>query len=95
MDKMVAEIQGPEPGFKPRTTINTEPKRILPNTFNVGIVSTKLVNAIKAMYSSVKCSIKFNDQISAAINSLSGLKQGDFNSSLSFIMFVNDIIDSI
>ena len=47
------------------------------------------------MYSSVKCSIKFNDQISAPINSLSGLKQGDSNSSLSFTMFVNDIIDNI
>ena len=58
-------------------------------------VSTKLVNAIKATYSSVKSSIKFNDQISAPINSLSGLKQGDSNSSLLFIMFVNDIIDNI
>ena len=58
-------------------------------------VTTKLVNAIKAMYSSVKCSIKFNDQISAPMNSLSGLKQGDSNSSLLFIMFVNDIIDNI
>ena len=47
------------------------------------------------MYSSVKSSIKFNDQISAPINSLSGLKQGDSNSSLLFIMFVNDIIDNI
>ena len=54
-----------------------------------------MVNALKAMYSSVKSAIKFNDEISANIDSLTGVKQGDSNSSLLFTMFVNDILNNI
>ena len=58
-------------------------------------VSSKMTNAIKAMYSTVRAIIKHNRQTSNVINSNSGVKQGDPSSSLLFMMFVNDIVSSI
>ena len=51
-----------------------------------------MVNALKAMYSTVKAAVKFNNHVSSTIDSYFGVKKGDPNSSLLFIMFVNDII---
>ena len=58
-------------------------------------VSSKMTNAIKAMYSTVRAIIKHNRQTSNEINLNSGVKQGDPSSSLLFMMFVNDIVSSI
>ena len=59
-------------------------------------VSTKMINAIKSMYKTVKASVKFNGQIhNDVINSCQGVKQGDPSSSLLFMMFVNDLITHI
>ena len=58
-------------------------------------ISSKMVNAVKAMYSTVKAAVKFNNHVSSTIDSYFGVKQGDPNSSLLFIMFVNDILENI
>lgn len=58
-------------------------------------ISSKMTNAIKAMYNSVRSVIKHNREKSASINSYLGVKQGDPTSSLLFMMFVNDIIANI
>ena len=54
-----------------------------------------MVSALKAMHSSVKSAVRLNNQTSENINSHAGLKQGDPCSSILFMMFVNDIIESI
>ena len=58
-------------------------------------VSSKFINAIKAMYTSVRASVKHNGEISEQIPSLTGVKQGDPSSSLLFMLFVNDIAQNI
>ena len=58
-------------------------------------VSSKMTNAMKAMYNSVRSILKHNREKSASINSYPGVKQGDPSSSLLFMMFVNDIIANI
>jgi hypothetical protein len=58
-------------------------------------ISTKMISALKAMYSSVKSAVRLNNEISEYINSYSGVKQGDPCSSILFMMFVNDIIENI
>ena len=54
-----------------------------------------MINAIKAMYATVRSIIKHNHQLSNTITSNLGVKQGDPSSSLLFMMFVNDIVTSI
>ena len=58
-------------------------------------ISAKIIQAIKAMYSSVKSAIKYNKQITNTIESHLGVKQGDPSSSLLFTLFVNDILTNI
>ena len=58
-------------------------------------VSTKIVNALKAMYSVVKQCIRFNCQKSDFFESHAGVKQGDPSSSLLFLFFVNDVINNM
>ena len=58
-------------------------------------VSSRMINALKAMYSTVRSIIKHNRQTSSAITSNLGVKQGDPSSSLLFMMFVNDIITCV
>lgn len=58
-------------------------------------VSCKLVTAIKSMYTTVRLCIKYKSSYSQFFTSHIGLKQGDPSSPLLFMLFVNDIIDSI
>jgi hypothetical protein len=59
-------------------------------------ISTKMINAIKSMYSVVRSALKHNGKIhSSFINSHQGVKQGDPSSSPMFMMFVNDIMEHI
>lgn len=55
-----------------------------------------MVKAIKAMYTVVRASIKYNGVVhNDVINSHQGVKQGDPSSSLLFMMFVNDLMSNI
>lgn len=58
-------------------------------------VSSKFVNAIQSMYSSVKAAVNYNKQLSPSFDSNIGAKQGDPSSSLLFLFFVNDLINNI
>ena len=58
-------------------------------------VSTRFVQAVKAMYSSVKSSVKYKSKLSECIFSNVGVKQGDPSSSLLCLFFLNDILDNI
>ena len=58
-------------------------------------VSSKFVRAVKSMYTDVKSCIKYKSILSGFFNSHMGLKQGDPNSPLMFMMFINDIVDNI
>ncbi len=58
-------------------------------------ISTKMTNAIKAMYLVVKSAVTRNREQSSFINSHLWVKQGDPSSSLLFMIFVNDIITNI
>ena len=58
-------------------------------------VSSKLVKAIKSMYTTVKSCVRYKSTYSRFFDSSIGLKQGDPSSPLLFMFFVNDIIDNI
>ena len=58
-------------------------------------ISSKLVNAIKSMYTTVKSCVKYNSTYLDFFDSSVGLKQGDPSSALSFMFFVNDIVQNI
>ena len=58
-------------------------------------ISSKLVNAIKSMYTTVKSCVKYNSTYSNFFDSSVGLKQGDPSSPLLFMFFVNDIVQNI
>ena len=58
-------------------------------------LSCKFIKAIKSMYASVKLCIKYNNTFSQFFDSHIGLKQGDPSSPILFMLFVNDMIDSI
>ena len=51
------------------------------------------MNAIKAMYTSVKYCIKINDRLTRPIESSKGLQQGDLLSPMLFNLFINDLQD--
>ena len=57
-------------------------------------VSSKFVLAIKNMYNTVKAAVRFNSDMSSFFNSNIGVKQGDPSSTILFLYFINDIIDS-
>ena len=50
---------------------------------------------LSKLYKTVRSAIKYNGQTSIPIKSYLGVKQEDPSSSLSFMMFVNDIMTSI
>ena len=58
-------------------------------------ISTKIINAIKAMYSTVRSVVKNNNELPDILYSHQGAKQGDCGSSLMFMMFLNDILNNI
>ena len=58
-------------------------------------VSTKFIQAIRAMYSSVKSFIRYKHATSDFINTYIGVKQGDPLSSILCLFFLNDILRSI
>ena len=58
-------------------------------------VSSKIVLSLKAMYSTVKCCVKYNNLRSDWFESGTGLKQGCPSSSLLFLFFVNDVTSNI
>ena len=58
-------------------------------------VSSKIVKALKSMYSVVKNCVRYNGGFSEYINSHIGIKQGDPSSPMLFMMFINDIIQCV
>ena len=54
-----------------------------------------MINAIKAMYSTVRSYIRCNNETSDFIRSDTGVKQEDPSSPLLAMMFMNDIINYI
>ena len=58
-------------------------------------VSCKFVKAVKSMYATVKLYIKYKNSFSHFFDSQIGLKQGDPSSPILFMLFVNDMIDSV
>ena len=57
-------------------------------------VSTKLINAIQAMYSVVKSVVRYKSPKSEFLDSNIGVKQGDPSSSLIFLFFINDLLSN-
>ena len=58
-------------------------------------VSIKLLKMLQKIYDCVKLSIRVNSDYSDCFESLSGVKQGEPLSPLSFIFFLNDMYDSL
>ena len=58
-------------------------------------VSSKMTQAIKAMYSVVRAVVKHNHKTSESIDIQLDVKQGDPSSSLLVMLFVNDILNNI
>ena len=58
-------------------------------------VSSKMVQALKATYSTVKACIRYNQSYSDFIDSNFGVKQGDPSSPMLFMMFINDLNENI
>ena len=58
-------------------------------------ISCKFVKAIRSMYVSVRLCIKYDNTFSQFFDSHIGLKQGDPSFPILFMLFVNDMIESI
>ena len=58
-------------------------------------VSTKLANAIKNVYKSVKATVRYKNNFSPFIDSNIGAKQWDPSSSLLFLYFVKEIVHNL
>jgi hypothetical protein len=58
-------------------------------------ISSKIIRSIKSMYNVVRSCVRHKNSKSQFINSHIGIKQGDPSSSLMFLFFLNDIVDSI
>ena len=58
-------------------------------------VSSKLAKALKSMYAVVKSCVRYKNNISDYMSSDIWLKQGDPSSPLMFMMFINDLGQSI
>ena len=58
-------------------------------------LNCKLVKAIKSMYKTVKSCARYKSSYSTLFSSTVGFKQSDPSSPLLFMLFVNDIVDSI
>jgi exonuclease III len=58
-------------------------------------VSTKMVKMLSSMYESVKCCVKHCNSMSDFFDSYVGVKQGEPLSPILFLMFINDISDSL
>ena len=56
-------------------------------------IGGSFLNAIKAMYTSVRYCIELNDGLTSPIESIKGLKQGDVLSPMLFNLFINDLKD--
>ena len=54
-----------------------------------------MLNAVKAMYETVKSVIKYNNNFSSPFDVFNGVKQGDPLSPILFIFFINDLVDNI
>ena len=67
---------------------------LLKSLIKLGIGSG-LLNAIKAMYSVTKCSVKVGNKLSEVFNSYSGIKQGAPSSVILFIIFMDGFIDIV
>jgi hypothetical protein len=57
-------------------------------------VSTKMINIIKSMYSTVQLCVRSNGLLSNYFESCQGVKQGEPMSPLLFLLFVNDIVEN-
>ena len=60
-----------------------------------GGISTKMLNAGKAMYETVKSVIKYNNNFTRSFDVFNGVKQGDPLSPILFIFFINDLVNNI
>ena len=58
-------------------------------------VSSKMIIAIKSMYSVIKACVKYKNTVSDSVISQVGVKQGDPSSSLMFLFFINDLIQGV
>ena len=57
-------------------------------------ISSKLISAIKSMYSVIKSKVRYNSELSPFIESNIGVKQGDPCSTILFLFFINDIVSN-
>ena len=57
--------------------------------------SSKIINMLRTMYSDVKACVRSDNIISECFSCLNGVKQGEPVSSLMFILFINDLYESL
>ena len=57
--------------------------------------SSKIINMLRTMYSDVKACVRSDNIISECFSCLNGVKQGEHVSPLMFILFINDLYESL
>lgn len=57
------------------------------------VIRGKVLESIKALYANLRSSVKINDKLSPAFETGCGVKQRCTLFSISFTIFVNDLID--